>query len=393
MQWQIEYLPFSVKTHRRIEQGLVMLAFLLSYLMMPVWDVASAEGGLTDLFYTKSFQGSWEVMAKFSFLGVAMNFIISVFCWLGLFFVIYQRMISILYLAGRPTWDAVWDIKESNKGSFFGIPATMKDIFNGNRGTGIDAVMGFVHSILPNVRAYSDYNPNKLQHNLQEDDTIATYMMKTALPTILMVFVFCIGFSGTLVKGYAVVADGIAAAADRAVDVNLAAYVNRVVDAGEAYTFTIGDQGSEEAKIAEKIGKDVYGQVLSKMGVLSTEDRMAVGKAVEQWVWTDVLGSNYNTTNLVSLVNKTNASVGTAAARTSLTPEEVKALKYDVIVNMGTAGGNVSTGQNLGTTPKAMSSFLPQGFQAKESGKDYYVTVLVKQGKVSDTNFFIKRQN
>ena len=41
--------------------------------------IVYANGELTDLFSTKAFQGSWEVINKFNWLGWLMNFLISVF--------------------------------------------------------------------------------------------------------------------------------------------------------------------------------------------------------------------------------------------------------------------------------------------------------------------------
>jgi hypothetical protein len=350
-----------------------------------------AEGeSITDLFRTKSFQGSWEVINKFNWVGWLMNSIISIFCLIGLCMVFYQRLITLLYLSSRALFDNVWDMKNSAKGNkFFGFGAMGRDLYNGNRGVGFDVIIGFFYGLLPNVRAYSDYNPDKMAYNLQDDDSVLTYMMKTAIPTVLLVFFFAIGYSGTLAKAYGVVVDALAAAADKAVDINFESYVNSVLSTGDSYKFTIGTNNTETGKLAERISRDIYGKVLSRMNILDTDSRLVVGKNVENWVWTNVVGGSYSSSNgkLQELARKS-AADSTKNQITVSNDADVSALSYDLIVNNST-----SIGQSSSVSANIKNDFLKGLNLAKTSdgstSDNLTIHLIVRKDKISDANFFV----
>ena len=83
-----------------------------------------------------------------------MSYIISVFSMLGLFLICYQRLISLLYLAGRNTLDTVHEIKSSLSGGSgrdaFGIRSMFTNAMQGGGqyGTGLDAIVGFLLSLI-----------------------------------------------------------------------------------------------------------------------------------------------------------------------------------------------------------------------------------------------------
>ena len=91
-------------------------------------------------------------------------------------------------------------------------------------------IIGFVLSLLPDIKAYSDYNPDKPAYNLEESDTITTYLLKISLPTIMTILFFSLGFSGTLWQAYGNVVDAMAVAAEKVVQVDLAGYVNKALN-------------------------------------------------------------------------------------------------------------------------------------------------------------------
>lgn len=370
----------------RLQRYTVIVALVIGF-VLSTNSVVHGET-LTDLFRTKSFQGSWEVINKFNWVGWLMNTIISVFCFLGLCMVFFQRLISILYLSSRTLFDNVYDMKNSARGNkFFGFGAMGKDIYNANRGVGFDAIIGFGYSLLPNVKEYSDYNPEKRAYNLEEDDAILTYMMKTALPTILLVFFFAIGYSGTLAKAYGVVVDGMTAAADKAVDINLEARVNRILSTGESYKFTIGTNNTETGKFAEKVAKDIYSKVLSRMDIRDTESRMIVGKNVETWVWDHILGKTYDAkaTKLQELARKSVAD-GMKNQINVQTMEDVTSLSYDVIVN-----NSSSLGGQASLSPNIQTEFL-KGMQvtaASEESKSLTLHLIIRKDRPADVNFFV----
>lgn len=167
---------------------------------------------LTGIFNTVAFSGSWEVFTKFNWLGALLQFVITAFCLIGLVLVMIQRLVTMLYLSSKPTFDRIHEIKNAGRGGkALGLPGLVKDtIGTANHGTGLDAILSFLLSLLPDVKAYSDYAEDHRQYNLKDDDTITVYMLKVALPTIMIVFFFSIGFNGTLGRAYGQVASAMA---------------------------------------------------------------------------------------------------------------------------------------------------------------------------------------
>ena len=89
--------PSIVKLRHRFYAGVILVLAVYATLLSASFTSAyAAEAELTDLFNTDAFTGSWEVFSKFNWLGGIMNFIISAFCLLGLFLIVYQRMLTML---------------------------------------------------------------------------------------------------------------------------------------------------------------------------------------------------------------------------------------------------------------------------------------------------------
>ena len=188
----------NVKQQRKFRVILLAyLAIVCIAVIAPTFSAADNEA-LTDLFTTAAFTGSWEVFSKFNFIGKISNFLISAFCLLGLILTVMRVMITLLYKSSESLFDQVYELKGKGKGQkFFGLPTIGREVFNGNYGVGADAFIGFILALCPNVKAYSDYNPEKPVYNLSPDDTITTYFLKISIPTIMTVFFFTIGFDGT----------------------------------------------------------------------------------------------------------------------------------------------------------------------------------------------------
>ena len=272
-----------------IASALSPLTAFASEVTADATTVSDANKPLTDLFATTAFSGSWEVFSKFNWLGGAMQFIISAFCLLGLFLICYQRLITMLYLSSRSTFDKVDEIKKAGHGQkFFGMGTIGRDIFNAQHGTGLDALVSFGLSLLPNIKAYSDYNEERRAYNLNEDDSVTTYMLKVAIPTIMLIFFFAIGFNGTMFKAYGVVVDGMATAANTMVDAGLSTTVDKWMNSGAAYQFGY-DSSTEMGKFKQALAKKMYSKVLSKSNNLSADVKQQVGAAIDKWV-TDNVG-------------------------------------------------------------------------------------------------------
>ena len=133
---------------------------VLSFSQVSLAATDTTSGSLTDLFYTSAFSGSWSVFSKFNWLGFLLNFVITAFCLIGLMLVCYQRLVTLLYLSSRSLFDRIHEIKTAGKGGkILGLPGIIKDtISSANHGTGIDAIISFGLSLMPDVYAYSDYS-------------------------------------------------------------------------------------------------------------------------------------------------------------------------------------------------------------------------------------------
>lgn len=255
--------------------------FLAGVLSFNTVTVLADGGDLTEVFSTKAFQGSWEVINKFNWLGWLMNFIISSFCILGLFLVMYSRMISLLYLSSRNLWDNVADVKGNCQGEFFGLKAMLDRTWKGTDGSGADAFITFFYGLLPNVKKYSDYNDEKSYGNFSEDDNALNYILKTAPSTILLIVFLSLGFSGTLGRLYGTCVDGIVAIADNMVNINLERYVDQIFAQGNHYKFVIDAEGTNKSRLEQYVAQRAYQEIVGKANILDGDMRRQVGTKIE----------------------------------------------------------------------------------------------------------------
>lgn len=305
-------LKLNVLTKSQMKK-VVMLA--TGIIMLPTLSVLAAEPGLTTIFTTKAFQGSWEVINKFNWLGWLMNFIISSFSLLGLCLVMYQRLVTLLYLSGRNLWDTVNEVKSQNQGEWFGFESLLKNTFNTNRGTGLDALLTFFYGLLPNVKSYSDYADGKMLSNLSDDDNALNYMLKTAPQTILIIFFFALGFGGLLGQIYGTIVDGMVAFADNAVKINFASYVDKFFQAGTNYRFHLADQGTELGHIQQTVAKRAYQEVISRSGITDQQMKTEIGAYIEKQV-----AGGINDSKLSMILKETNGQKLTDADWTKVSP-------------------------------------------------------------------------
>ena len=349
---------------RLIEQ---LFLFVLLILLSSTFsrEVVRAEG-LTDLFDTLAFSGSWNVFSKLNFLGALLNGIISVFSFLGLFSVCLRIMITMLYLSGRNLFDTIDEIKGKGKGKKgFGLSGIASEIFSANYGTGLDAVFSFILSLFPNVKAYSDYADGKRAYNLSDDDTVTTYILKISLPSILTIFFFSIGFNGVLWQSFGTVVDAMGVAASRFATTELDTYVNRALNTGSSYKFGFSGDGSEYGNFQQKLAKTVYNKILSKSKNLDSNTQITVGSSVDSWIT-----ENFKKENVFSSIGYDKNG----------DDELAKNIEYSVVVN--------ST-----KSYDASSSTIYKNAKADKFGLDgdLYVHVFVSKKKNTDeTNYFTK---
>lgn len=248
----------------------------------------AAEPGLTTIFTTRAFQGSWEIINEWNIVGKVMNWIISTYSLFGLCLSFYQTLVSLLFLSSPNLWRTVHDVKKTNQGNFFGFVELAKSTFNTTRGTGFDAILTFVYGLLPDIMEYSDYAEGKELEGLSQEDNALQYILRTAPQRILIIFFFSLGFAGLLGQLYGTVVDGMVAFADNAVKINFAAYVDKFFQDGKNYRFHLSDQGTEMGQVQQAVAKRVYQQAVVQGHILDEQVKKQMGEYIQSQVGTGV---------------------------------------------------------------------------------------------------------
>ena len=240
----------------------------------------------TDLFYTNSFRGAFTWIQKLDWVGMIVQIVISTFSLFGVALLTIRIMTSMLFLSAKGMWEEVHDLKsgggEADK-DFIGLLGMAKSWSKGKAGTGLDAIIGAVLMILPDVKKYSDFG-EKAGGDFSDDMTISQYMLKIALPTVMTVFFFAMGFNGTLFQALAVTVDAMGTVADRAVSVNYAGFVNDLINSGTGYQFVFKNAGTETGKLQQQVANDVYGRAVKQISGANAAQQYAIGQSVEAWV-------------------------------------------------------------------------------------------------------------
>lgn len=271
----------------------IMLFLVALIVLLPgsVYATDGYSGGkLTDLFSTDAFTGNWEVFTKMNFIGKIMSWSISVFSLIGVFTVALRVMLTMLYLSGKNFWDNIDEIKSAGKNqSMFGMKALFDNAYNAKYGTGLDAIISFFLSMFPNVKAYSDYASDaKHANNLSEHDTVTAFLLKTALPNILIIFAFSMGFNGTLWAAYGTVVEAMGVAAENFVDTNMSALVDRAINTGSNYQFAYNSDGTKYGDFKQTVTKKVYTSLLKNSVDLTSEIKQSIGKAIDEKIATPI---------------------------------------------------------------------------------------------------------
>lgn len=345
--------------------------------------VAASAEGFTDVFYTNSFRGSFEWFKKMDWLGMVVQAVISVFSLVGVSLIIIRIMTSMLYLSAKGLWEEVHDLKQSGGESEMydlGLINMAKTWAKGKSGTGLDAILGAVLVLLPDVKRYSDFG-EKSGQNFDADTSISQYMLKIALPTVLAVFFLAMGFNGTLVKGLAVTVDAMGTIADHAVSVNYSGFIDDLVNSGTGYKFMSVNDGSQAGKVTTGVQKEVYGKIVSKVRGIDSAQLYAIGQHLEQ---------NELTKEKILEAIKASPRIDDAV-RDGL--EQDGGDRYWELIEY-----NVTLGGSEATTEQGAISFTV-GSVLQDMGiggigdnagdlTNQYVNIYFDQGKVSPNNYF-----
>lgn len=347
-----------------------------------------ADDGLTSLFQTRAFSGSMETISKLNWVGWLLSGIISVFCLIGLFLTIFRIMTSLMYLSGRNVFDKIHEIKTANTGKAFGLTALVKSAYSGSNGSGsgVDAIIYFILGLFPDVRMYSDFAEGAEGKGLGPDTTVTEYILKTSIPTIMMIFFLSIGYSGTLWQMYGTFVDAMAVAAEKVANTNLAPQVNRLLNADSYYQFGFSADGTNWGKKQDTIAKDMYNKVLSKSdSSINGDYSLALGQ---------VIGDQFTNGKLT----KKNIAIACGNAEWAEDDLEAKNVQSKVIVNsIKDSSGAHDIVIGFDDLKKNMKGVKDNNAAAKlTTGKDtglYLHVYVYRKGSAIQTNYFTTKSN
>ena len=277
----------SYKSMFNVEAAGILCCAIACALSMGYNAVSVFADGFTDIFYSSSFRGSVQWFSYFGWLGTVVQIVISVFSLVGVSLIIIRIMTSLLYLSARGLWEEVHELKNGASGDKYdlGMGNLLKSWGQGKAGTGIDAILGAVLVLLPDVIKYSDFSDKAGgKEKMDKDITVTQYIMKIAIPTIMSVFFFAMGFNGTLVEGLAVTVDAMGSLADQAVSVNYSGFVDDLVAKGTGYKFKYSMEGTKEGKLKNQIAKNIYAKVVSTIDGVNVAQQSEIGTKIEIFV-------------------------------------------------------------------------------------------------------------
>lgn len=248
--------------YAEVQRALILAMTCIALLVVFTPNTLFAENRLTDLFTSEGFTGSFKVISKFNVVGYITNFIISAFCYIGLALLVIQLITTFLYLSNRPFFNKVADVKKDYNGKkAFGLKDMFSDITTNKHGSGLDTVLMVVLSLLPNIKEYSYYCDGH-DAKFKDDDTIATFAMKVSLPSILAIFFFSMGFSGTLWQAWGTVSDALGAVGEKFVSLKLDEQMEHLLNTKDAYKFSLDASNTEFGDIQQTIASSAYKQTI-----------------------------------------------------------------------------------------------------------------------------------
>ena len=333
--------------------------------------------GFVDIFYTSSFRGSFEWFSHFNWLGTIVQAVISIFSLVGVSLIVIRIMTSLLYLSAKGLWEEVHELKQTggDEKDFIGVGGMFKTWKSGKAGTGLDAVFGFILVLLPDVIEYSDFGSKaNADGKYTKEMTVTQYILKAAIPTIMSVFFFAMGFNGTLTQGLAVTVDAMGSIADQAVSVNYSGFVEDLIAKGTGYKFMYKAEGTNEGDLKQSIALNMYAKVVTSIKGVTVAQEQEIGQAIETYINGDGTATNpgvwstwmANARISNELRSKLNPGVNADGDPLPVDDHYFSYLGFDVYMTASASAGG-----------KKISDFYPSDVLPGE--QEYYLVVQLRQ--------------
>lgn len=323
-------------------------------------------GKLSELGEVEALRGSFVWLDKFSWLAPAFQFIISAFCIIGICAVVFSTMVTIVYFSMRSLWDTVHKEKSEyiGKGNF-GVPDMFNDLKNNKHAVGIDAIVHLVLIFLPDIKAIGEMSENSSDFDLNEDDSIVTWFLKTTPTKIAIIFCLSMGWNGSLLKCFFMVTDGLGVVADRVASANSEEFVNNILNAGDHYKFSFSDKGTNIGNLQQTMAESTYNQVVA---ALSAGDRTAptlqsAGAKIEGMITAE--GQALSPSVVKQKLKASYVDSGNTSGDWEVSDEDMKYAKVSVVKS-----GTNQNGANYVSVP--LNSFITDSQQSSPQYLTYY---------------------
>lgn len=360
----------------------ICLAVVFFVGCMSTFIFHGAADNFTDIFRTNSFRGAMTWIKKLDWVGMLLQIVISTFSLFGVALMTIRIMTSFLYLSAKGMWEEVHDIKsEVNSGGdkdFIGLVGMAKTWAGGKHGTGLDAIIGAVLILLPDVKKYSDFGEKsgaKFKHNA-DDMTMSNYALEILLPTIVCVFLFAFAFNGSMFNAIAITVDGLGSFADVLISRDYAGIVNDMAATVGGYSFSFSSEGSNLGKFKQGLAMNIYGRIFSATKNTDAATNEAIGLAVENTVadWFQS-GPSALTENAPQVTAKTKEGLQSEAG-----DNFVGNIGYEMVVN--SSPDAVGAWKNV-----EIKDFLPSG-STVSVGDAQYLHIFLNQAKSFSGSYF-----
>ena len=256
--------------------------FMLFYFNRFTIQIANADSmsGLNDIFNTEAFVGNTKWLEKFNWVGELVQMCITVFGLLIAVILFGQILVTLIYFAARPFWDAVDNVKQAETGLLNYTYSTFSNI-KGNVSRGSDIVMNYLMLLMPNVKKYSEMGSDSADQNW----TFSTWLISTFPAKCFLILIVSMTINGTLMQAYMMVVDGMGVVAQRFVDFNSEDFVNKVFNnMTEGYKFAVGSTGIGYDKAQGEIANSIYREAIKKLKDNTTDAKVTLGSNIERYV-------------------------------------------------------------------------------------------------------------
>lgn len=241
---------------------------------------ADPLNGTTDIFNMEAFIGNTKWFEKLNFVGAIVQAFISIGGWVAAIVVAVQAMITLLYFGNPQLWDNVNEVKQSKKGLISysaSIFPTDKGKFMGNLSNGSDIILDYLILCAPNIKRYSE----------NSDDTyesLGVWFMSTFFKKCILLLCISMMINGSFMKLYSVVVDGLGVVAERFVETDSQAIVNRLLNTGSNYEFTLGTTGKGVDSVQGATATKIYKEIVKTSANVDTDSKYTIGSNIEKYV-------------------------------------------------------------------------------------------------------------